>query len=431
MPRLIAIAALLTLTARLAAEDTKPAAKEPVRTEKPGVIRDEVPGSINHGKGMNWNRIIGKVKVLDASNIEFADGTRIELDITVPAPGQMAMNDDGLYPCGREAAEFLSKFIGDKTVMCFKNDRDGPSMGYVGNDNLERVMIVNGWGLADHSSLHADEIIARENKRGLWQGKFIHPDTWRAGVRLPGEMPPPKLKSNAEAERLIWSFGTDEDALPQILARVTTETPDLKTVRFHRGGAITDDGLAQLGKLKQLEVLDLSGCWSLSAQGLSGLKAFPHLRELSLPHNISDKGLEVLESLPELEYLLIDPWRGDPVTDAGLVHLKKLGRIRHLILNQPAVTDAGLPHLAGLTSLKILQFGDLPFTDAGLEHLAKLQNLEFLDISRTEITDAGLAKLSGLKQLRVLLLPERVTKGAREKLQRSLPDLKFTGDPPK
>src|SRR5262249_27938073 len=49
------------------------------------VIRDEVRGSILHGGGKTtWRRIIGQAKVLDASTLEFADGTRIELDLAVP-----------------------------------------------------------------------------------------------------------------------------------------------------------------------------------------------------------------------------------------------------------------------------------------------------------------------------------------------------------
>ena len=48
-------------------------------------------------------------------------------------------------------------------------------------------MVANGWALADHSSLHAAEIIARENERGLWRREFVDPDAWRAGKRLPGE----------------------------------------------------------------------------------------------------------------------------------------------------------------------------------------------------------------------------------------------------
>ena len=46
---------------------------------------------------------------------------------------------------------------------------------------------INGWALAHHSGMNGAEIIARENKRGLWRGQFLDPDDWRAGKRLPGE----------------------------------------------------------------------------------------------------------------------------------------------------------------------------------------------------------------------------------------------------
>ena len=58
---------------------------------------------------------------------------------------------------------------------------------YVGDTNNKHAMVINGWALADHSSLHAAEIIARENKRGLWRGQFVPPKEWRAGKGLPGE----------------------------------------------------------------------------------------------------------------------------------------------------------------------------------------------------------------------------------------------------
>ena len=48
-------------------------------------------------------------------------------------------------------------------------------------------VVRNGWAFSHHSGMDAWEIIARENKRGLWRGKFIVPERWRKGERLPGE----------------------------------------------------------------------------------------------------------------------------------------------------------------------------------------------------------------------------------------------------
>jgi hypothetical protein len=41
--------------------------------------------------------------------------------------------------------------------------------------------------VANHSTKHPAEIIARENRRGLWRGRFVNPDRWREGMRLDGE----------------------------------------------------------------------------------------------------------------------------------------------------------------------------------------------------------------------------------------------------
>jgi endonuclease YncB( thermonuclease family) len=171
--------ALLALVAGASGDGHKPSQK-PLK-----VAKDTVKGSIHHGSGGSVDRIVGPVKVIDANTLEFADGTRVALDMVAPDPGQQGKIDGKLYPCGQEAAEFLRKRIGDRSVTIF--DPDGNPRPYLGDENLKHTMVINGWALADHSSLVAAEIIARENTRGLWRGEFVDPAKWRQGKRLPGE----------------------------------------------------------------------------------------------------------------------------------------------------------------------------------------------------------------------------------------------------
>lgn len=110
----------------------------------------------------DFERISGKAKVLDAKTLLFDDGTRVALAIKAPGPG-----DRG----AREAADFLAKLIGDRTVTCFLVEAQLMYVAYVGDLNLEHAMIINGWARSDHSSTRPAEAIARENKRGLWAGK--------------------------------------------------------------------------------------------------------------------------------------------------------------------------------------------------------------------------------------------------------------------
>jgi len=157
--------------------------------DQPVVVMNRVKGSISHDRGRaEWNRLTGRVKVLDARTLEFADGTRVALGLDAPEPDQQGLIDDKPYPCGQEAADFLRKLISDQPVMCIRDLDDDVCIGcYVGDTNVKHTMVISGWALANHSSLHPAEIIARENRRGLWRGQFVTPAEWRAGKRLPGE----------------------------------------------------------------------------------------------------------------------------------------------------------------------------------------------------------------------------------------------------
>jgi len=170
-------------------QEVAPGKKPDMIGDRPKVVKDRVKGAIFHDKGKReWERITGRARVIDAHTLEFADGTRILLHVVAPELGQMGMIDGAPYPCGKEAAEFLRKLIGERSVMCFLVEaQDNKWIGYVADTNLAHALVINGWGLAHHSSLHPAEIAARENKRGLWRGQFLDPDEWRAGKRLHGE----------------------------------------------------------------------------------------------------------------------------------------------------------------------------------------------------------------------------------------------------
>ncbi len=124
--------------------------------------------------------------MIDSRTLLFADGTRVSLYLVSPELEQMGRVEDELYPAGQEAADFLSELIGDQVVTCYIGGEDFV-VAFVGDIEIENAMVVNGWALADHSTKHPAEIIARENKRGLWRGEFVNPDDWREGTRLPGE----------------------------------------------------------------------------------------------------------------------------------------------------------------------------------------------------------------------------------------------------
>jgi endonuclease YncB( thermonuclease family) len=362
-----------------------------------------------------WTK--SKVKVLDANTLLLEDGTKYELTTVAPDLDQMAMIDGNLYPAGEEAAGFLRKLIGDQPVLCFDK------IAYVGDKNIIHELVINGWSMRHHSSTIPAQIIAREKKRGLWRGRFVEPIDWRAGVRLPGEPPPPRLDER-QAVALLQRYGMRDTALPTVLARIVKDLPRTRRLDLYRT-VLTDDQLAQLVSLSELEKLSVG--WGVTDAGLAHLKALPRLRHLNLHYKkITDAGLKHLAHVTQLQELVLS---NTLITDAGLKHLKGLERLRYLDLSRNELTDAALRELCSLKSLKALALARTRITDTGLVQIKELSNLEYLDVSGTEVTENGIEPLIGLNRLRVLKVPDRVSGKARSRLRGTLPSLEFDGLP--
>ena len=86
---------------------------------------------------------------------------------------------------------------------------------------------------------------------------------------------------------------------------------------------------------------------------------------------------------------------GTKITDAGLVYLKGMQKLKLLGLSGSKITDAGMAHLKGLTKLEGLDLKGTKVTDAGLAHLnlKGLRNLGYLVLRNTYVTAAGIKKL--------------------------------------
>ena len=81
------------------------------------------------------------------------------------------------------------------------------------------------------------------------------------------------------------------------------------------------------------------------------------------------------------------------ITDAELVHIKGLPKLKELNLIDTQITDAGLRHLRGLKKLRKLWLDQTEITDEGLLHLKGLTNLRELTLMDTQVTEAGVAEL--------------------------------------
>ena len=90
------------------------------------------------------------------------------------------------YSCGIVSKEKLISKINESKIKCILANKDRYkryiATCFKGNINLNQWMVRNGYAIAyrRYSKKYVvDEDFAKENKLGLWQGKFISPEKWR------------------------------------------------------------------------------------------------------------------------------------------------------------------------------------------------------------------------------------------------------------
>lgn len=130
----------------------------------------------------------------------------------------------------------------------------------------------------------------------------------------------------------------------------------------------------ETNKSGNVRKLTSNGFDGISDSELLHLRGLPELTSLWIagasdptkPH-ITDDGLAYLADLSQLEEIYAGY---NPITDIGLQHLANLHNLRVLTLNCTLITDAGLDYLSGLKNLKTLNVSGSKVTGAGV---AKLQ----------------------------------------------------------
>jgi hypothetical protein len=172
-------------------------------------------------------------------------------------------------------------------------------------------------------------------------------------------------------------------------------------VELKLAGLIDGHDVEAIGKLTQLTSLKLPQEMTINTVGAREIGQLKLLTSLDLYGvDIDDSGLAELAPLVKLEHLDLTHTR---VTDDGLKTLAHLPKLKSLELHRhprwhikQQISDQCLPTIAGLADLERLSLsGDV--SDAGLIVVAKLPRLRDLSIWSTNISAGGLAMLEGSK----------------------------------
>ena len=90
------------------------------------------------------------------------------------------------YSCGKVSKEKLKSKINGSKIKCIFTTKDRYkryiATCYKEKTNLNQWMVRNGYAIAyrRYSRKYVpDEDFAKENRLGLWQGKFMNPEKWR------------------------------------------------------------------------------------------------------------------------------------------------------------------------------------------------------------------------------------------------------------
>jgi len=222
--------------------------------------------------------------------------------------------------------------------------------------------------------------------------------------------------------------------------------PKLRFVRMY-GPNVSDKVIGYLKGAKDLRVLSLEQCSSVSPEAFETIGQMANLTELSLfgALKTNDAAVAKLSGLSKMQTLEL---RQTLVTSAALSHLKAMKSLKSLNVEETAVGNEGLAHIQGLTTLEELNLRQSQVDDKGLAYLKNmtklqrlnldkcnitndglvnvepLKNLDYLHIGSTHVTDAGLPHLYGLKKLTKLDLTylSGITDEGVDKLQAELPD---------
>jgi outer membrane protein assembly factor BamB len=198
------------------------------------------------------------------------------------------------------------------------------------------------------------------------------------------------------------------------------------------GTSITESGLKYVAGVRNLRALDLEFCEGVTDAACTPIGSMSELRALTLaktgfePIRVTDAGLAELSRLPELEMLNLT---GNSVTDNGLKLLASLPHLQDLDLSRLAITDAGLKHLAEVKGLRRLLllfsegFAGPIVTDAGVKSLTTLNQLTELNLVDARITDKAVDDLVVFPKMSFLTLTgSRMSPAGVERLRRAKPD---------
>ncbi len=181
----------------------------------------------------------------------------------------------------------------------------------------------------------------------------------------------------------------------------------LTEIIIQDGSNLTASDLALIGKLSDLEKLQISNCRTLNDEMAATLSSLKSLKSLALINTvINDVTVEMIaKSFPNL--IDLDLSSNTNMTSGVVKIVSGMSQLQRLTLVQNQVNDIGAQRLSKLQELRSLDLrGNMEAGDMALEVVAALPKLTGLKHRSTAVTDSGLEYLSHNQTLESLLMQD-------------------------
>ncbi len=238
-------------------------------------------------------------------------------------------------------------------------------------------------------------------------------------VRLPGRAPVDLLEQIGRLKRLkslrLSGLVLNDRQSLEFLAHLD-QLEDLTLVRSR----LSPGALSDLAHLKKLQSLNLMGT-NVDNAALASIEGLTELTDLNLSGTAIDgTGLASLSRLSKLEDLKLDH---TAIDDQGLSVLAKFPVLARLSLYGTKITGVGLVHLKGAQRLEEVRLEGTKLGDVGVENLASVTSLKVLELKGTAVGDAGVKYLKGLTNLEEVTLDRTAVTDAGLAYLTALPHL--------
>jgi len=125
------------------------------------------------------------VKVIDGDSLEIGNSRIRLMGIDAPEYTQYCKDENKTkYNCGIEAKNHLEQIIGKTSIICKVHKKDQYNRDlctcYKNNTDINREMVQSGYALVYlESPYQKEQTDAKQHKRGIWRGRFMHPRLFR------------------------------------------------------------------------------------------------------------------------------------------------------------------------------------------------------------------------------------------------------------